>query len=588
MKHVGLSLIVLLTAFLSTSAEELKIPREKRPEWLSNEGVVIAWSMEPLLFRVRRDGADGYTPTAEQRAAYLSEYTPEMIARLKRLGVNLVMIHCYKGGGIEAERESMAEAVEFAKRIREAGLRVAVYNYSGAFLWELLFKEKPEAEEWVQHDPSGNPITYGPATYRYYWNRNHPQAIAYYKDIVRFAVEDIQADLIHFDNYHRHTTWDATARQRFREYLRKTFSPQQLTQGRIGDVDSVNPPIGGGTGTLLKRAWLDFTCQSLASSYHDMARYAHSLREDVLVECNPMGIHPQIEPPVDHGRILQAGEAYWDESMKVGMTGGKLQTRIRFYKIARRHDNMGFNYTTTPLEMAEAMAFNLDCIGAILEFEWGEVHDRRNRPITQINPYVKFYRTRRELFQNTEVLADAAILRSFPSSVFGDAETPLATHAVEEELIANRACFQIIYDHQLDDLDRYRTLILAGCTAMSDAHVAAVRRFVERGGRLCVLGPLATHDEWMFPRKEPALTDLPEDRVFHFETPRGIETALNAALDGKPLLKIKAKSRAVPRTPILTPRPSLLHRPRLRLGRSPTGIARLPHDSNLAHRSQDE
>ena len=109
----------------------------------------MAGSWEPLPFRVRRDGAEGYTPSPEQQAAYQREHSPEMVAQLKALGVNFVMMHCYKGGGLAAERESMADAVRFSKLCHEAGLRVGVYNYSGAFIWELFFKELPEAKDWL-------------------------------------------------------------------------------------------------------------------------------------------------------------------------------------------------------------------------------------------------------------------------------------------------------------------------------------------------------------------------------------------------------------------------------------------------------
>ena len=85
--------------------------------------------------------------------------------------------------------------------------------------------------------------------------------------------------------------------------------------------------------------------------------------------------------------------------------------------------------------------------------------------------------------------------------------------AVEDLLIENRRCFQILHDHQLGDLSRYRALVLAGCAALSDFHVEQIRRFVAQGGRLCAIGPLATHDQWMIPRGEPALDDLPAAAV---------------------------------------------------------------------------
>lgn len=77
---------VLLVSTLSTSTAGtpvLTLRADRRPEWLRREGIVMAGSWEPLLFRVRRDGAAGYTPTAEQRTAYEREHTPEMVAKLK-------------------------------------------------------------------------------------------------------------------------------------------------------------------------------------------------------------------------------------------------------------------------------------------------------------------------------------------------------------------------------------------------------------------------------------------------------------------------------------------------------------------------
>ena len=119
----------------------------------------MAGSWEALPFRVRRDGSPGYTPTAEQAAAWEREHSPEMIQRLKDLGVTFVMMHCYKGGGLETERESMAAAVEFSKRCHEAGLHVGAYTYSGAFIWETLFQEIPAAKDWILLDENGKPRT---------------------------------------------------------------------------------------------------------------------------------------------------------------------------------------------------------------------------------------------------------------------------------------------------------------------------------------------------------------------------------------------------------------------------------------------
>jgi hypothetical protein len=76
---------------------------------------------------------------------------------------------------------------------------------------------------------------------------------------------------------------------------------------------------------------------------------------------------------------------------------------------------------------------------------------------------------------------------------------------------------------------------------MSDEQSTHVRQFVEAGGRLCVTGPLATHDEWMFPREKPLLTDLPDERVTRVEADGSMAQAVDRALDGKPSMAIRTR-----------------------------------------------
>ena len=491
------------------TAEVLTLPRDARPEWLRQEGIVMAGSWEPLLFRVRRDGSDGYVPTPEQRQDYLREHSPEMIDELKQLGVNFVMMHCYKGFGLESERESMADAVRFSALCHEAGLHVGVYNYSGAFGWELLFEETPEAKDWVVLDNKEQPRQYGSATYRYYWNRNHPDAVAFYRNLVRFAVEDIQTDLVHFDNYSVGPGKDSFSVRAFRRYLTENFTAAEREEMSIADVDTVQPPMSAEPRNFLRFAWLDFSCQYLADSYHDMSRYARSLRDDVLVECNPIPVGMNIRPPIHHGRQLTGGEAFWDEAgYESGFRDGELHSRIRMYKIARRMDNIAFAYSRNPLELAEAMAFNLDCVGCVTWFEYGRLAEMpgTDRPVAKELPaYIRFFNTRRELFRDTRVVADVAILRSFPSQVFADPKHARQTADAEQELIENRVPFQIIFDNHLSNLDRYRCLVLAGCVALSDPQIQSIQEYVSGGGKLCVVGPAGTHDEWMRPRRDSFL-----------------------------------------------------------------------------------
>ncbi len=535
-------------------AQPLTLPLDERPEWLRRDGIVMAGSWEALMMRARLFGGEGnFIPTAQQRADYEREHGPEMIARLKDLGVNFVMIHCYRGAGMEAERESLEDAARFAKRYHEAGMRVGVYNYSGTLFWELFFKEVPESKDWVVLGTDGEPVTYGRQTYRYYWNRNHPDAQVYYRKLVKFAVEEIEADLIHFDNYAVGPGRDANSMERFRRYLRGSFSPEGLQAAGIADVNTAELAMTGPVDGLLRRAWLDFSSKSLADSYWDMARYARTMRKDILVELNPGGVGSRIVCPRDHGRMLRGGEAFWDEGGSPGCDKGQLRTRIRTYKVARCMNNMAFAYTTTPLEMAESMAFNLDCLGCICWYEFGNIVSRpysENPMSPEIKPFIRFFNQRRDLFREADVVADVAVLRSFPSQVFADPKYHSLTARVEQALIENRACFQIIHDHQLGDPKRYRALVLAGCVALSDEQIEQIRRYVSLNGRLCVIGPVATHDRWMTPRETPGLEDLSADRVVRVGEKDDYLDAIARACGGTLSLSIRAKCRDSENNPV--------------------------------------
>lgn len=514
----------------SVSAETLTLPFNQRPEWVSRDGIVMAGSWEALPFRVRRQ-AGQEAPTPEQQAGWDREHSPEMVEKLKALGVNFVMSHCYKGAGVATEEDSLVDAVTFARICHEADLRVGVYTYSGAFLWQPFFKEVPEAKDWILLDEEGKPFLYGPS--RYYWNRNHPEAVAFYRQLVQFAVEEIRTDLIHFDNYHYSAGFDAQSVKDFRKYLRDTFSAEELKKAGI-EADSVLPPKKKDSPNLLKFAWQDFECGYLAKSYLDMSRYARSLRKNILMECNPGSVPRHMRPPVDHSRMLPGGEAAWDEGGNSGFKEGKLATRIRTYKVYRLMNNMTFSYIMSALEAAEAMAFNHpDCLGCICWFEFGNIVNRPGNtepPAEEMQPFIRFFHNRRDLLRGGEVVADVAVLRSFPSQVFADPKYREMTAAVEDKLIAGRVPFQIIHNQQLPELKRWPVLVLAGCVAMSDDQIDAVTKYAHDGGKLAIVDEAATHDQWMRPRDKAVFTDLPAGAVVRVDTTDKAPAAINKLL----------------------------------------------------------
>jgi hypothetical protein len=207
-------------------------------------------------------------------------------------------------------------------------------------------------------------------------------------------------------------------------------------------------------------------------------------------------------------------------------------------------NNIAFVYTTTGLEMAESMAFNRDCLGCICWFEYGKIVAKpgSNEPVSNtLAPFIRFFNTRRDLLRETKVVADVAVLRSFPSQVFANSNYAKLTYQVEEALIENHICFQIIYDHHLKDLKRYRALVLAGCIALSEQQIEQIRQYIKSGGRVCVIGPVATHDEWMLPREKLPLDDLPITSVVRIGQNDDILEAVGRACANELSLSLKAE-----------------------------------------------
>ncbi|MHC4542381.1 MAG: hypothetical protein ACYS74_21780, partial [Planctomycetota bacterium] len=116
------------------------------------------------------------------------------------------------------------------------------------------------------------------------------------------------------------------------------------------------------------------------------------------------------------------------------------------------------------------------------------------------------------------------------------------TYQAEQALIENRFCFQIIYDHHLNDLNRYRVLVLAGCVALSDEQIKQIEQYVKSGGQVCIVGQAATHDQWLRPREEPGLDNLPAARVVRIEKNDDIISAVRRACDDRPSLSVEAPS----------------------------------------------
>jgi hypothetical protein len=540
-------------AYLASQAPAAAAPAGSAPlpraRWLDNGLIDAGGSHEPYIFVVRRGGErlDAYERYQEAQGE-------DLIRRLKQQGVEVFHTHLYKGFGMAAEKPEMEDTKRAAALAHRYGLKVDTYIQWNGMMYEAFFAEEPRAKDWIQRDILGQPIllTYGyQQSYRYRPCFKNQDYLDYLKKIVRYAVEEVRTDFIHFDNFDLnpepdscHCRWCVEG---FRAYLKAKYTPTERKQ-RFGfeTVDYVNPPQWNVQNPPAKmriifdpaiQEWIDFRCQLMADALGQMAAYAKSLNPEVAIEVNPHGItggNRAWEAGLDHARFLKYTEVFWteEENMPGLQADGRLISKIRSYKLARTFHNILLTYISGhPLDMAECLAFN-QTIGYA-----------GNDPIRpEMLRYVSFYRQNRELFTGTEDVATVALLRSYPSITYNQPRAQLSAILAEQALIQAHVPFDLIFDEHLANLAKYRVLVLPDSECLSDRQLAAIRRFVEGGGGLVAIGQAGLYDQWRRLRVRPGLAGLVdgqprardyEERVSHHE------------VSGKPSRKEVGRGRAV-------------------------------------------
>lgn len=525
------------------------LPALPKARWLEDGLIDAGGSHEGYLFTVRRGGQ-----SLDARESYEHAQSEDVIRRLKSQGVEVFHTHLYKGFGMEAERPEMEDARRVAEIAHRTGLKVDSYIQWNTMMYETFFAEEPRAKDWIQRDVSGKPIllVYGyQQSFRYrpcFANQNY---LDYLKKIVRYAVEEVKTDFIHFDNFDLNPEPDSchcpVCVEGFRSFLREKYSAAKRKE-RFGfeDVDFVNPPQWNAENPPQNmrilfdpaiQEWVDFRCEVMARALRQMAEYAKSLNPEVAIECNPHGItggNRAWEAGLDHARFLKSTEVFWTEEENTpGLTpDGRLVTKIRSYKLARAFGNILLAYVAGhPLEAAECLAFNQT-------FGYGGEDPLR----PHIVQYIAFYRRHRDVFTKTQDLADVALLRSYASITYNNASAQLSAILAEQALIQARIPFDLIFDEHLADLSKYRVLVLPDSECLSDAELAAIRRFVENGGGLIAIGQAGLYDEWRRVRVTPGLGGLLDGQ----RRARGYEERVGRAeMSGPPVRKEVGHGRSV-------------------------------------------
>jgi hypothetical protein len=511
--------------------------------WLKNTPFVAVGSWDDMPIFFRRVGGHG-TWEADN---YRSEHTEATVRKLKDLGVTIAIIDFFKGFGLEAEAEHTSLARKMAGLLHQHSIRVGLYVGS-TIVYETFLLEEPSAQEWFVPDYLGRPVIYSDQTFRKRVYFMHPGYVDYIKRVVRMGVEDLKADLIHFDNTSLQGRPEIfqhpLAVKDFREYLETAYSPAELKE-RLGfsNVKYVLPPVIERPLAVIDdplfQLWTDFRCRQLNRYYADMQSYIHGLNPEVVIDSNPSsgmaGTNTIWEQGISYPGLFPHTEISWtEEGNYAGVTpDGILVSKIRTYKTGSILGTQIVTYTAgggyysgeggNRASMAESMVFNRQSLGMV-----GGILKAPEIPEDQ-KQYIRFFKEHFKYYKGVQNVPDVAVLYSYASMGFNNDRPAASFMLFTQALIQAMVPFDIIFDGNLKDLSKYRTLILADQECLDDEQMNLVRKYVVQGGGLVATEQSSLYTTRRLRRPDFGLKDLLKISAPAWQGPRSQEKNLQIA-----------------------------------------------------------
>jgi hypothetical protein len=512
--------IFILFGYIVINAQSIGHDLAKyTPAWIKEGFADAGATHEPWIFQIRRN-SDNFNTW--QRDIYEYQMSEEYIKSLALSGILVYHIGCYKGFGFQAEKEYMDKAADAAALAHKYGMKVDTYVQWNTMAYETFFAEVPEAQAdiWYQIDENGKPLllTYGyQQSFRYRPCFNHDGYMKYYKEkIIRYVVENVKTDFIHFDNFDYNyppaADFNPATIAAFRKYLSEKYSPEQRKE-RFGfeDISYILPPMWNSENPAEKmlvvndpviQEWIDFRCWTFTTRLAECARFARELNKEVVIEVNPHGLvgsNRAWEAGINHPDLMQYTNVIWTEdNNNPRWENGVAIGKFRHYKLGRTTNNYILTGNEKPQDFAENLALNR-CMGFL----------GTGIPEGVAKKYLDFWLKNKDLYTHVHGSEKVAILRSYPSMAYNNFTSQIAVNMAEQALQQRQIPFDIIFDQHLDRIGNYFVIILANQESLTDETVSAIKKFVNEGGGLVITGNTGEFDGWRRLRK----LSLPEEML---------------------------------------------------------------------------
>ncbi|MFH1378619.1 MAG: alpha-amylase family protein [Planctomycetota bacterium] len=492
---------------------------------------------EPIFHRIRT----GHSIAGEWER-WERETSDENLDLLEKLGMKTVHIACTKGFGLEYEKPLIERAAHFAERAEKRGMEVSAYVQGFPIYYETFLLEKPEAIHWLAKDQKGDYIPWGGQTFRRWID---PTCVAFHEyqfKIFDYILARFKPTHFGLDNTRVAPFYTDSGRESFRNYLRKKFDAKTaMKEFGLPSFDAVDlphfDPVYYPPDAMrivkdpLLQEWAFWRSSVVTDFCRKLRKHIKSIAPKVElhtgVGCDGLRYNilfnngAEFEDFIDAVDGSHMEESGWRpgviepdasslaivlDERTAGSVGGsqtdavRVSTDSRYMKILQNygysghrgfwgeHDrasklvalahNFAFGQGANDLGSVGPLASDPRAIDDIKDvLDWG-------------NKHIDVLTGRKDR------IAPVAVWRGTMTNAFIRHQPVWESCVIEQMLYEQHIPFTIIFDSILEKaLDRFDVLILPGTQCVSNAQIEIITTFVERGGKLLILGEAGTRDE---------------------------------------------------------------------------------------------
>ena len=511
-----------------------------------------AWETQSNYRRIGKIYGSGPKNPKEVNEWSTKIHGEDIISQVADLGINCAVCAFYKGAGIKAEWSEMEATKEFVERCHKKNIKVFGYVQFSIIYYETMLDEIPDLHDWIKIDKNGKPVLWCEEYYRYMACLSNPKLLPYLKKIVKFGVEEIGFDGLHFDNTYSRPCYCPRCINKFRESLKDKYkSPwEEIAITNLDNTlipllpDNPNAPVSGLITDPIYRDWANYRNKELNDTVADLRGYCESLNPDIMLLFNPNCIRGPLNQTIKRGANpinFGAKDQYlWAEGGNhPGVEGNNLVHQVNYFKTGDAAGNRQFSTTWVHTEgnglslNEESLALNTAetaAFGAVPGANWllrplpGESSDTNleKKNLTELlKKQITFIRDRLDLFHASKSDAQIALIYDYDSMVFDFARNYCNFLVLQEVLLRNHISYVILSTENLKDIHNYSTAILPIHPNKEFIKNPLLSKFIAQQGKLISFDNSNLNGDIVYYRKDNwqacvdggfrTITTLPED-----------------------------------------------------------------------------